>query len=275
MQEGDFAESLKQYSDQAAIIEGLILAEPRTPRWRYRLADTQLYQVEVLLPMGRYPEAREQLGKARALLDELVAHDAANRRWQGALLHARLLEATLLRQANDWTGTARVIGEVRPQLEKLSAAEPSDRVLVRWNVWALRLGAQAGAVIGQPDALAEAARAVELGEKLIHDDRATEIDLAECAFASLVRGEIALQSGDATAARLHWEHAGELIATRLPGTKDWRLLDPAARAALRLGRIDTAHALLAQLTQEGYVPLDPWPEANRLDGTKTSPPKSP
>ncbi len=274
MNESDFPEALKQYSEQAAIIEGLVLAEPRTPRWRYRLADTQLYQVEVLLPMGRYHEAREQLGKARALLDELVATDAANRRWQGAQLHARLLDATLLRQANDWAGTLRVIDEVRPQLENLSAGEPSDRLLVRWNVWALRLGAQATAATGRPGALADGIHAVELGGKLIHDDRATTLDVAECASASIVCGEIALQSGDIAGARLHWEHAGELLATRLPGSKDWQLLDPAARAALRLGRVDTARTLLAQLKQAGYVPLDPWPESNQLDGPKPSTPKS-
>jgi len=270
--QGDLTEALKQYVEQATLVEELVLAEPRTPGWRYKLAVTELLQVEILLPLGRYAKAREQLAKARTLLDELVAHDAANRHWLSALLQAQLLEASFLRQTGDWVGTLRILSETRKQIEKESAVEPSDRLLVRWNIWALRLQAQALATTEQSGA-AEAARAIELGEKLIHDNRASDFDVAESAHASLVRGEIALQSGDAAAARQHWEYASEMLAPRLPGTRAYWLLDPAARVALRLGRIDTARTFMAQLQQMGYVPLDPWPEANQLDGSKHSPPE--
>ena len=39
-----------------------------------------------------------------------------------------------------------------------------------------------------------------------------------------------------------------------------QLLDPAARAAAWQGRADDARATISDLTQFGYVPLDPWPE---------------
>jgi len=81
-------------------------------------------------------------------------------------------------------------------------------------------------------------------------------------------GEIALQAGDAAGARQHWERAAELIEPRLSGSRDWRLLDPAARAAARLGHVDMAEAIIVQLKQFGYVPLEPWPEVNRLDSSK-------
>jgi serine/threonine protein kinase len=273
LQQGEFPESLKQYAAQAALLEGLVLAEPRTARWRFGLADNYLYRVDVLLAMGRFADAREQLGKAQGLLDELVAHDSSNRRWQTESLHSRLLDAALLRQQGDGAAATRLIDEIRPQLEKLSVAEPSDRMIARWTASALRMEAQLDLATGRPGAHAAAVRAAELGEKLVHEGRATNADVGECALTSVVLGEIALQASDAEVARHHWEHAAKLLDPRLSGSLDWRLLDPAARAAARLGHTDMAQTIVAQLARIGYVPLDPWPETNRLDATRSSRPK--
>jgi len=267
-QRGEFSEALKEYASQAAQLDGFIVAEPRNPRWKFGLADNYLYRADILLVTARFAEAREQLGKAHQLLDELVVHDPANRHWQAASLHARLMEATLFRQQRDWTGMKRLIDDVRPQLEKLSAAEPSDRMLTRWTAWALRTEAQLDIYAGRPGAQAAAERAFEVGGKLIHDGRATDADIGECALDSVLLGEIALQAGDAAGARRHWERAAELIEPRLSGSRDWRLLDPAARAAARLGHVDMAEAIIVQLKQFGYVPPEPWPEVNRLDSSK-------
>jgi eukaryotic-like serine/threonine-protein kinase len=270
LQEGEFSEALSQYAAQAAILEGLVLAEPRTARWRFRLADTQLYRTEVLMAMGRFAEARDQLGGAQVPLTELVAHDPGNRHWLIALLHSRVLETELGRQRGDMAGAERVIDEIRPQLEKLSAGEPTDRVLARWTASASRIQAQLDLAAGSPGGSEAAGRAVEACEKLVHDGRATDADLGECALSTVVEGEIALKVGDAAAARHLWEHAAELLAPHLGRTQDWRLLDPAARAALWLSRGDAAQALISQLNKLGYVPLDPWPPSNRLDAA--SPP---
>jgi len=270
VQQGDFSEGLKQYVAQTTQLEQLVLAEPGTVRWRFRLADARLYQVDTLRAMGRFDDAREQLARARPLLDELVAHDPANRHWRAAFLHARLLEASLDRQRGDHGAAAQVVDEVRPQLEKLAAAEPSDRVLALWLAWAWRLSAQLGRPADRADVAAAAARAVELGETLLHDGRATDADVAECAVASVVQGEVAFQAGDADGARRSWQHAADLLALRLPGTRDWRILDPAARAAARLGHADEARAIIARLAEIGYVPLEPWPDANRLDASRPS-----
>ena len=260
-QQGEFAEALKQYASQVTLLEELLLAEPRTTRWRFRLADAQLYRAEVLLVTGRFADARGQLDAARRLLDEVVAHDPANRHWLVTSLHARLLETALLRQRGDWVAAARVIDEVRPGLEKLAAAEPSDRVLARRTVWANRLEAQLAVSAGRSGARAAADRAMGLGEELVHNGQATDADVGECALACVVAGEIAAQAGDSAAARQDWERAAELLAPRLPNTRDWRLLDPAARAAAHLGRADSAQSIVAQLDRLGYVPAEPWPGA--------------
>ena len=100
------------------------------------------------------------------------------------------------------------------------------------------------------------------------------VDAGECAFAYIVAGEIAAKSGDERAARRHWQRGMELLAPRLPATRDRLLLDPAARLALHLGRAAEANTMIAQLTQLGYVPLEAWPASNQLDAPKASAPKS-
>ena len=96
--------------------------------------------------------------------------------------------------------------------------------------------------------------------------------MGECALAGVVAGEIAAQDGDSAVARSHWQHAADLLAPRLPGTRDWRLLDPAARAAIQLGHPEEARIIIAQLNSLGYVPLDPWPDVDRPGAARNSTP---
>ena len=273
MQMGDYAEALEQFVSQSAELEGLVLAEPRTIGWKYHLANNRLLRIDALLAVGRYADAREQLQKARELLKEAVAHDPTNESWRASSLHAQLYEIALLRQHGELAGAIRVLEEVRPILEQLSAAEPSDRSRARWTVWAWRMNAQLEAATASPNAVATARRAVELAAKLIVGQRTADADAGESAMASVVMGDIALQAGAAEAARRHWEHAAELLGPRLPGSRDWRLLDPAARAAYRLGHIEASNAIVTQLRQLDYIPLDAWPHENQLDATGPAAPQ--
>jgi serine/threonine-protein kinase len=271
-QQGEFAEALNQFVAQTTELEALTLAEPRTMPWRFQLADSLVFQANIYLATGRTAEAGQRLKEARRLMDELVAHDPANCHWAGASLHYRLQEALLARRQGDLPEATRLVGDVRPSLEHLAAAEPSDRKFARWLVTAWRLEAQLRAAAGGPEAATAAARAVELGERLIREGRATDADVGECALARVVAGEIAAQAGDSATARRHWERATALLAPQLAGTRDWRLLDPAARAAAWLGRSAEARAHITQLTSLGYVPLDPWPDADPPDAARRSVP---
>jgi hypothetical protein len=141
-------------------------------------------------------------------------------------------------------------------------------VLVRRLIWASRIEAQLAATEKMPEALAAATRAVEACEKLLGEERASSAEIGEAAAAYVVLGEVVQRSGDPATARRHWEHAAELLAPKIIGTRDWRLLDPAARAALHLNRSAMATAIIGQLDRLGYVPFEPWPETNRLDDDK-------
>ena len=98
--------------------------------------------------------------------------------------------------------------------------------------------------------------------------------MGECATAFIVSGEIAAKSGDAGEAHRAWIRADKLLAPWIRASRDWRLLDPAARVATCLGRSGQARATIDRLNSFGYVPLDPWPDQDRSDAAKNPEPQS-
>jgi serine/threonine-protein kinase len=272
-QQGDFTEAMAQYVLQATRLEQLVQLEPRTPRWRLRLANALTFQSDIKAVTGKTAEAGGRLKEARRLLDDLVALDPANRDWQSQALISRLKEARLTLHAGELAETSRNLAGTRPKLESLFAAEPSDRGFVLDLATSWRLEAQLRSASRQTDAGLAAARAVELGEKLVQDGRATTADLGEYARACVVAGEIAGTTGDAAEASRYWRRAGEILAPYLKETRDWRLLDPAARAAAWLGQTTEAHAIIARLNSLGYVPPDPWPDSDRPPAPMNSNPQ--
>jgi hypothetical protein len=258
-QRGEFSEALQQYGAQATQLEALVLAEPKTMRWKFRLADTQLYSVDVLLATGGLLEAEKKLQSARSLLDGVVAHDASNRHWQAGQLRSRLQEVVLVSHRSDRSAAASLIDAVQRDLEQLATAEPSDRLLARWLVSASRLKAQINAPIDLARATTAANNAADLGEKLLLNKSASDADFSECAMALVVAGEIAKKNRNSDLARSQWERAAQILTPRIAESRDWRLLDPAARAALNLTRSQIGRDLVARLDQIGYVPVDPWP----------------
>jgi eukaryotic-like serine/threonine-protein kinase len=263
-QQGQFPEASRQFSVQEAQLEQLVSRDPGTPDFKEELAGNALmHEALVGMATGELLAAGDRLIRAQKLLDELVALDSSNQYWLSVSLHCRLIEAILARGRGDPAAAARFLDDVRPQIESLMAAEPAERRLVLWLATAWRLDAQLRASSDLAAAATAAARAVELGEKLIREGRATDADLGECAKAGVVAGEISARSGSGAAAQRDWQRAGEILAPRVQGSSDWQLLDPAARAAAWMGRLEEARATISRLTQLGYLPLDPWPDLKR------------
>jgi serine/threonine protein kinase/tetratricopeptide (TPR) repeat protein len=260
--QGQFAEASNQFSIQTSELEQMVSKEPGDPRWRGELADTALEHAAIIDLITAHIDAAElRLKRAHELLDQLVAHDPSNQHWLGLSLHSGLMEALLLRRMDNATTAGLLLDKIRPQLEGLSKAAPKNRRFTQWLAMAWRIEAQLRASANLTTAAVDAARAVELDERLISENRANDETIGECATAYDIAGEIAAKSGSITAAQNAWNHATEKLATRTNGSRDWQLLDPAVRAATWMGRTDDARATILLLTQLGYVPLEPWPEA--------------
>lgn len=170
------------------------------------------------------------------------------------------MEAVLARRLGNEGAAAAIASKIRPQIERLAEEEPSDRAFVLEQARACLLEAQLQAP-GSPSAADFAERAVNVMGRLVGEGRANNADIGELARACVVAGTLVAQTGDAAAAQHFWQRAEDLLHTRVPGSRDWRLLDPAARTAAALGRIDEARLIIEKLQKNGYVPVDPWPAA--------------
>jgi serine/threonine-protein kinase len=260
--QGDYNEAMDQFVAQTQQLEQLVKTAPGAANWRAKLADAFLFCTDIHMIRGQLAAARESLAQGRALIDRLVVHDPSNRLWLQTSLYARLRGAIIGKSEGDVATAVHVVDEIRPRLEALAAAEPSDRGFAKLLALAWRVESQLSLAAGRADAAGDAARAIELGESLVQDHGATASEVGECAQAYLAAGDIALRAGDGGAAQKDWQKANELLAPRIANSRDWRLLDPAARVAAVLGHPEKARALIARLSQMGYVLLDPWPSVS-------------
>jgi eukaryotic-like serine/threonine-protein kinase len=255
---GELAEALRRHAEEVGRYEEILSLDPRTPRWRFKLAEGLSFYADVLAATGQPGAARESLARARPLFEAAVALDPANVRWHMGLHIQHLKEALLTAAAGDPEEALQRVESTRHALDELSAREPTDHRIAFRLAMAWRLAAQLRHACGRPDAAAAAARACELGRNIIRNDADMALEIGEFAQAAIVAGRIAAEEGDSAGARRHWAEAREVLA--LAGeTRHWRVLDPAARVAALLGLAAEARSLTAQLEQQDYVPLEPWP----------------
>jgi serine/threonine-protein kinase len=260
-QSGNFQEAAALYVHQIAMLEALVKRDPDSAKWRVKLADACGSYSALLSITGQLPASLLQRKRARTLLDALVQHDPANRLWQTNSILFALKEA-MVRIANEEVHTAaQSVSEARTGLEKLAQLEPSDRKISTALVAAWRVEAEVCRVLRPALAMDAAERAVSISRRLVEMDRTDEILFGEHAAACIVAGLIAGENGNPDMARAYWGEAIKLLDPLLKkGTRHWRLLDPAARAFALLGQNAECRAILEQLREFGYEPLDPWPQ---------------
>jgi serine/threonine protein kinase len=256
-QAGNFAAMRDRFAAAAERVAALAAAEPAVARWQLRLAEARVHQANAEQLVGHLELAGTLRAEARQRLETLVAQDPRNRQWLVALLRLRLHAAAAQLVRRDPTIAAQ-LGPLRAQLEALVAEEPTALEFHRQLANSWRLEGIARRLAGRPDAAEAAARAVEIGERLVRENRADRPTRGELAQARLAAGRIAAAAGDATAAAAHFEAAIAAVRPRLAGTTDWRVLDPVAQALALLGRPTEAAPHLAQLRRLGYRSIDPF-----------------
>jgi eukaryotic-like serine/threonine-protein kinase len=274
--QGDFKEALSEYHYQESLMRRIIETEPKRPYWRERLAESALLlQVDLNASIGQIELAKKELEEAQNIIEGLLAFDSTNRDLLAASLNCRLKQAKFNRQAGRGVEAMQELNDVEPQLVGLVAntADVSsaagdlmagaDRKFARWLAMLWRLEAQLRARSDPAAAFATASKAVKLSQRLVSEGRAEDSDLGECATDYLVHGDIAAELHRDVDAQADWKSAADLLAPKISESRDWRLLDPAARAAIRRGKAEDARMIINLLNQLGYVPLDSWPTSDR------------
>ncbi len=259
---GDFPEAIARYGQQVARLEELVQAEPQSARWRRRFGDAVALRVGAMMISGQRSAAGEGRRQALEIFESLAAQDTTNREWQYAVMNARLKEAILLRTDGPGSAAAKIVHECLPTIEQLSKSETSDRAIAGLLATCWRLEAQSSDAASPSIAAHAVAQAMAIGKSLLEQNRASETNLGDYASACVVAGEIARRSGETEAARRRWQEVVELLQTRIEKSRNWRVLDPAARALCFLGRDDEGQALISRLQATGYEPLEAWPDLN-------------
>ena len=257
--QGDLSEASAQYEMQAQQYKQLADADPNTAGKRYYEANAIVFEARINMTSGHLAAAETLVDRAQVLLAQLVAHDPANVQWREASLWDSLTKAELALRRGGSAEARGLLNVVVPGLESVSAIEPTNRRFAALLSAAWRLRAEIDSRDGQPGAADAASHAISIGERLIQEGRALDADVGEFASAYVVAGDIADNDGNTSEARRDWQRATELLAPHIQGSRNWQLLDPAARAASHLGRTDEARAIVARLTLLGYVPANPWP----------------
>jgi len=234
--------------------EELVKLEPAVAYWRLKLAQSMMFTGDVQALLGQRAGAAGFYSRAEPLLSDLVAQDPKNQEWLVVALHVQLQQARLFLVGNDLPATTRIVAQTREKLQALVNAEPSSRVFTRFLATTWLLEARLRLAARHPAAGEAAARAVELAEPLIKEARADSWVIGEFAQANILAGRIAVQR---EVAQRHWLRALEVLTPRLPGSNDWRFLDPAAQALVLLGRTDDARPLIERLQRFGYHSSDP------------------
>ncbi len=254
--EGQFEEALARFADMATRVEELAALEPAVPRWREKIAESTVATANILAVTGRAPEALATYARAGVLLDALAEQDPNNQQRLVRILSLRLRQVGLL-AARDVPAARAVLEPVRNRLINLVAGETSSRIFTGRLAHAWQLEARLRFTSNETDVAAAIEQALELGNLLIRENRADDVVLTEFAQTSLLAGRLAQREGRAADARRHWDTALTTLASRLPDSNDWRILDPAAQAHLLRGEIDAARPLAARLRRLGYRTVDP------------------
>ena len=257
---GDFAEAAERFAQQTAQLEALARADPKDPHWKHKQGESLLFHAGVCTITGQRGEAAQHLARARTLLAPLVEKDGINQRLRKVILVIDLRQAQLAYAEGDHPRGAELVGNVCRQLASMAEKEPTDIWTQYRLAMALRVEAELQHAMGGQNAGDIAMRAVDQSEQLIRRKSPTPGYRAERAAAGVIAGRIAAAQGDATAALAHWQRAESVLGTVDASTRDWRILDPAARLARLRGQTDRAARFISQLEKAGYVPLEPWPE---------------
>ena len=149
-------------------------------------------------------------------------------------------------------------------LTRARAAEPENERVLRWLVMARNLQAQFALAQGDSrGARTHAAQALALLEPAWKNGP-NEVLRLVLANNRILSGESAKAAGDDAAARADWQQAEQLLTTDARDAVSFERLDPLVRTLLHLDRAAEARPHQQRLIAAGYVPLRPFPAADRI-----------
>ncbi|GAB3362875.1 hypothetical protein GCM10027431_01480 [Lysobacter rhizosphaerae] len=262
-QQGKLADAEAFFTEQLAGMQRNLAAEPANAKWQDLRVNALYLLVEAQAQRGRRNEALANILAATTSADALAKQDPANNLWQSPPAICRWWHAQLI-ATSDSAMAIKLADEAAAIATRARTAEPKNERVLRWLVMARNLQAQLALAQGDSrGAQAHAAEALALLEPAWRDAPNETLRLV-LANSRILAGEGAQAAGDDIAARADWQQAERLLTTDAGDALPFERLDPLVRTLLHLGRAAEARLHQQRLTAAGYVPLRPFPPADRI-----------
>ncbi|MGD2130235.1 MAG: toll/interleukin-1 receptor domain-containing protein [Lysobacterales bacterium] len=259
---GNLAAALAAYQRSADQLDSVWEENRSNALVQFDLAFALQRLASVASDMGNLEGAVREAGRAIELFDELVRLDQSNSKYRYSSAVPRLTKANCLAAERRWGEARNLVDEAITNLQQPGQDTSAD-FNTRFNLASAQyLAARHERVKGNlPGATGFSDQALGNMEAILQADRMNDTRLALVAQLRVLRGEIAVASGDPEGARAEWRQAETLLEDRVAVSSSPRLLDPWARVLYLTGREDQARAVTDALSAHRYVPLWPWPDS--------------
>jgi len=251
--QGHLDEAQRHFMADLSIKESLVDADPGNTEWRRRLAATNVLVADHLVVTGDAEGALAHGRAAAAIMDALTKRDPTNTRWRHGRADAGATIGRSLHVLGDVDAAAeRLRGSVF-LFSELVGSDPSNTGWQHYLAGAqIRLGNVLAARGDLEEALREAEGARNTLAALLENDAAdfTARRLLGSAYLSI--GGIHAQRDDQLLAEANWRLAAEGIEPLLVDAEDRAVLVLWTRVLIRLGRLDEATPIVAELDAIGY-----------------------
>ncbi|MDP9107455.1 MAG: hypothetical protein M3N23_00105 [Pseudomonadota bacterium] len=250
---GHLDDAMTAYRKEIEILRALRASQSSDLAWTYSLAEA-LHRTAVLQrAQGADDLALTNLREAAVLLTPIVHQDPGNRLWQKALAFIELDIArnTSLQSSNELT--LHAFETAFSRLDSIITAGPNNVEWVRTRELSRALLARELLRNQRPsegaDRVAEAISNLQIMLGKNKRNRETREHLGQ---ALLVSAEINKRLGNSVAAASNCRDAAQIIASVVPGSADYKTLDPWVRANYCAGTPTNATSQRAQLAQMRY-----------------------
>lgn len=248
--EGRLHDAAELYEQELTILGQLAEAEPNDARWRNRLALSRVRNGSLELALGRVGESGAQLSAAVISLTALIDQDPNNASWQRDLAHARMQWATTLIVEGN---RSLALGQLKAANSTLLRVTTASDAPIEWQLQATLSRARlALAALGSDPALAISendeieSQLIRLNQIAASDGRMAHV----LATTHIAVGDIYFSVEKLSQARSHWAAAVELLEFARD-SRDRHLIEPLARALIRLQEFEQASLIKERLLQTG------------------------
>lgn len=249
---GDLRASLERYLANLAAIERLCSLDPENTQWLY-LRGISFNRVGFALELlGKDSEAQARYEKSFEIQGDLWFGDKANSDWAREVATARLRLGGILLAQSDLHAALAHYREGTDILSELQELEPSNAMWRRDRARGLIGLGETQLALGFPSEARDAAnQATKILKEVVGEgeDRDAERLMGE---SSLLRGLVLLRAGLPHEAAEHWTAALEVLEPLGTNSRHPEILEPLARALLRLDRLDEATTIVEILVSSGY-----------------------